>query len=105
MPRFPLVWKRDDVLLLANGLIVLPKTPGVEGAPRADVLKPEVVDEGKKLVCPPKADVLGLAEPEKSDDWFPPPKVAPKFPEGFDPRAPPDAPPRLSVGGPEPGRP
>ena len=64
----PLVWKMDDVLLLANGLIVLPNTPGVEGAPRADVLNPEVVDEGKKLVWTPNADVPVFAEPEKRDD-------------------------------------
>jgi hypothetical protein len=54
-PRFPLVWKMDDVdwLLLAKGLRVLPNTPGVEGAPRA------VVEEGKKLEVPkPLAPVL-----------------------------------------------
>ena len=76
--------------------MVLPNIPGVDAAPNPDELKPE--EPGKKLFCPPKADVFWF-DPENNVDWFP--KVDPKLPEGFDPRVL-GAPPRLRVGGPAP---
>lgn len=82
----------EDWLLLAKGLRVLPKTPGVDIAPRA------VAEDGKKVDWPmPEV-------PRLPYDWFPVLKLVPKAPALVDPRVL-GATPRLRVGGPEPGSP
>lgn len=72
---------------------MLPKTPGVDGAPRA------VAEEGKKLEGPK------LEDPGLPNDWFPELKLAPKLPPGLAEPILLGAIPRLRVGGPDPGKP